>query len=444
MTGCGIVRVAALLASVGLVASAPATWSIILVDTESGEIGLASATCVAGINLKQHTPVLRIGVGGATAQSFVDTTGQNRLVIWNELARWTPPQEILEILDAQDSGHQTRQYGIVDRLGRAVTFSGSANGAYAGGVTGRDGSLVYAIQGNVITGPGVVAAAEQAVLHTPGDLPDKLMAAMEAAHVAGGDGRCSCHPNNPTGCGDPPDGFDPATDKSAHVGYVIVARRGDVEGDCTPNFGCADGEYFLFANVRRQQPTDPEPVGVLRGMFDEWRVANVGVPDQAHSIVELSRRRVPNDGAATVEVHVEVLDWQELPAAGVEAVELLHDPDGSGGSSSPAPLTLVDPDRQVYTGLITAGTQPALDRFAVRVTYDGGTQRFLIPSVQLAVQDLRYDLNGDGAVDQADLAQLLGSFHLNAGGDLDGDGDTDIADLGQLLTVPGLALPSGS
>src|SRR5690606_42143343 len=102
------------------------------------------------------------------------------------------------------------------------------------------------------------------------------------------------------------------------------------------------------------------------------------------------------------------------------------------------PVPRVVPHRQVSTGLITAGTQPALGRFAVRVTYDGGTQRFLIPSVELAVQDLRYDLNGDGAVDQADLAQLLGSFHLNAGGDLDGDGDTDIADLGQLLTVPGL------
>jgi hypothetical protein len=43
------------------------------------------------------------------------------------------------------------------------------------------------------------------------------------------------------------------------------------------------------------------------------------------------------------------------------------------------------------------------------------------------------DLNGDGYVDQADLGQLLGSYHSDDGGDIDGDGDTDQADLGALL-----------
>jgi hypothetical protein len=43
------------------------------------------------------------------------------------------------------------------------------------------------------------------------------------------------------------------------------------------------------------------------------------------------------------------------------------------------------------------------------------------------------DLDGDGDVDQADLATLLAAFGLNAGGDLDGDGDTDQADLAILL-----------
>ncbi len=43
------------------------------------------------------------------------------------------------------------------------------------------------------------------------------------------------------------------------------------------------------------------------------------------------------------------------------------------------------------------------------------------------------DLDGDGDVDQTDLATLLAAFGLNAGGDLDGDGDTDQADLAILL-----------
>lgn len=49
------------------------------------------------------------------------------------------------------------------------------------------------------------------------------------------------------------------------------------------------------------------------------------------------------------------------------------------------------------------------------------------------------DLNGDGQVDIADLAQLLSNFGMAAGatpedGDSDGDGDVDIADLAFLLS----------
>lgn len=43
------------------------------------------------------------------------------------------------------------------------------------------------------------------------------------------------------------------------------------------------------------------------------------------------------------------------------------------------------------------------------------------------------DLDGDGDVDQADLATLLAAFGLNDDGDVDGDGDTDQADLAILL-----------
>jgi hypothetical protein len=52
------------------------------------------------------------------------------------------------------------------------------------------------------------------------------------------------------------------------------------------------------------------------------------------------------------------------------------------------------------------------------------------------------DLNYDGSVDLADLAQLLASYGLTSGaayedGDLDADGDVDLADLASLLAVYG-------
>jgi hypothetical protein len=56
------------------------------------------------------------------------------------------------------------------------------------------------------------------------------------------------------------------------------------------------------------------------------------------------------------------------------------------------------------------------------------------------------DLDGDGRVDLADLARLLGHYGTTAGadyrdGDLDRDGDVDLADLGALLAVYGTACP---
>jgi len=56
------------------------------------------------------------------------------------------------------------------------------------------------------------------------------------------------------------------------------------------------------------------------------------------------------------------------------------------------------------------------------------------------------NLNGDGEVGLADLAQLLGHYGTPSGGayadgDLDGDGDVDLADLANLLGKYGTVCP---
>lgn len=215
-------------ASLVALASVPAsaTWSIVIINTRTREVALGSATCLTNFDLQANTPVMVVGVGGATAQSYVDSTGQNRIFIRDHLLEGTDPWEILNLLSDFDAGHQTRQYGIGDTTGRAATFSGTGDGQWAGGVTGQVGDLVYAVQGNVLTGEPVVAAAELAILDTPGDIPEKMMAAMEAARFYGGDGRCSCAPNAPDSCGSPPPPFE----KAAHIAYMIDARIGDRDG----------------------------------------------------------------------------------------------------------------------------------------------------------------------------------------------------------------------
>ncbi len=214
---------AVLAASAG---SASATWSIVIVNTRTGEVAAASATCLTNFDLQANTPVMLTGIGAATAQSSVDSDSTNRTYIRDKLNLGVAPQDILTGLLTFDTSPQSRQYGIVDVTGHAGTFTGTGAGKWAGGRTGKVGELVYAVQGNVLTGAPVVDAAVAAIESTPGDVPTKLMAAMEAARFYGGDGRCSCTTGTPDSCGSPP----PVFTKSAHIAYMLIARAGDRDG----------------------------------------------------------------------------------------------------------------------------------------------------------------------------------------------------------------------
>src|SRR5260221_2230668 len=91
---------------------ASATWSIIIVNTRTGEIAVGCATCLEGFNLETFVPVVVPGVGAACAQSSIDQSGANRVRIWNLLHEGADPQLILQRLQAHDNQHQSRQYGI--------------------------------------------------------------------------------------------------------------------------------------------------------------------------------------------------------------------------------------------------------------------------------------------------------------------------------------------
>ncbi|HCT44660.1 MAG TPA: hypothetical protein DF699_05560 [Phycisphaerales bacterium] len=226
-----------LLSGVGAVASivgsAQATWSILIVDTRTGEIVIGSATCVESIDLRRETPVLISGVGAVTAQSAVDSTGMNRQLIRDRLLQGVPLEAILDELEMSDDGHDNRQYGMISTAGETLTYSGIENADWAGGMTGRiergtpgpQQDIVYAVQGNILSGSNVVQAAVDAIVASDGDLPAMMMAGMQAAKSAGGDGRCSCNSTDPTGCGSPP----PEPFKSAHVGYMLGTRAGDTD-----------------------------------------------------------------------------------------------------------------------------------------------------------------------------------------------------------------------
>lgn len=384
-----------LLAGLLLAAPAAATWSIVIVDTRTREIGIGSATCLSGFDLRIYLPVLRVETGAGAAQSLIDQDGSNRLRIWNGLIAGTPPQQILDGLIANDPAYMQRQYGIVDTQGRAVTYTGSACGAFASGVTGQTGTLVYAIQGNVLTGAPVIANAEAALRNTSGGIPEKLMAAMEAARSMGGDGRCSCDQAQPTRCGSPPPSFV----RSAWTGFMIVSRRGDIDSGCNASRGCVAGAYFFNLNYVGSHSGDPDPVLRLHQLFDNFRAATAGRPDQVVSEATLAPAVLAADGHSTALLHVEVNDWQGVPATTTTNVLALHDPRGSAGSSTIGPLS--NQGAGVYEGTVTAGTLAGTDVIGIRLQAPS-FDRYLMPSPRLRLLPMG-DLNGDGVVDNSDI-----------------------------------------
>lgn len=344
-----------------------ATWSIAVVNTRTGEVAVGTATCVANDRLEKWVPVVVVGRGAGAAQAMVSPQAENRIRMWDGLhAGWTP-EEIMEDLVTNGTIPKARQYGVSAFTGTAATYSGKHCQAGVTNIVGEVGELRYAIQGNVLTGNEVGLAAEAALIGTDGDLGERLMAAMEAARVMGGDGRCSCDNNEPTSCGAPPSDFD----KSAHSGCVFVARIGDVDGDCTSQQGCATGDYYLRL-AYRGRAIDPDPVVMMQAAYREWRVGLAGRPDHLLSRARIPAQSLPADGVSTTTMTIELVDVDGVPLATGGAmidVAVEGDPVLRIGA-------VTDHEDGTYSFPIGAGVVPGAVRFAI--TADDGTARALL------------------------------------------------------------------
>ena len=159
-----------------------ATFSIAAVDGETGEIGVAVASRVPAVGA--IVPFVEAEVGAVATQAKANVVYGPRGL---ELLRLgLTAQEVLEFLAKEDSEADRRQVGIVSADGASASRTGTGCFAWAGGRTGPG----YAIQGNILEGPGVLEAMEQAYLESVGELlPDRLLLVLQAGDSAGGDRR---------------------------------------------------------------------------------------------------------------------------------------------------------------------------------------------------------------------------------------------------------------
>lgn len=172
---------AAPLAPAGPPAPSVATFSIVALDSATGDLGVAVASRFLAVG--HVVPWARAGVGAIATQALANTTyGPRGLAL---LEQGKSAREVMALLTESDPDRERRQVGIVDARGGGATFTGGGCQAWAGG---REGTRFVA-QGNILTGEGVVAAIARGFEESRGPLAERLLAALRAGEAAGGDSR---------------------------------------------------------------------------------------------------------------------------------------------------------------------------------------------------------------------------------------------------------------
>lgn len=214
-----------------LVAPAFATWTVLGLDSSTGEVGIAGATCgpfvweVAG---------LAPGYGAVAAQ-YATNLGARDFGVEDLQGGADPATVIADMTENYgDDDVAERQYGVVAFSGPSAGFTGDDVEESAA----EYGDDSFRAQGNTLRTTGVVADAYTAAAVARDEtLGERLLRGLEAGRDAGGDARCP-------------------EDAPAESAFLWVASEDDptaVSLEVEPIFG-------------------GDPVAVLRDRFDAGEV----------------------------------------------------------------------------------------------------------------------------------------------------------------------------
>lgn len=157
------------------------TFSIVAADLAASEWAVAVASKFLAVG--SVVPWARAGAGAVATQALANASyGPRGLDL---LAEGASAEDVVRRLTSEDDAREHRQLGVVDREGRAATFTGEQCHAWAGGRAGRG----YACQGNILAGARVVDAMADAFERAEGPLAERVLAALRAGDEAGGDKR---------------------------------------------------------------------------------------------------------------------------------------------------------------------------------------------------------------------------------------------------------------
>lgn len=263
--------------AIALNVSAQDTFSICAVDTVTGVVGSAGASCIDAVQIGNQVGCALIsdvhpGVGVIHTQAYYITP--NQIYAQGLMQSGHSPQQIIDSVQANDAqgNPSIRQYGVVRLYGntaQAAAFTGASCMSYANHRVGPN----YAIQGNILLGAQILDSMEARFLNTPGNLACKLMAAMQGAKVPGADTRCA-----PSG-------------NSSLSAFLCVA----------------DANGLTIDLVVPSGPSGFEPIDSLQTLFDNVQNCFTGVNE---NILRLGVTVMPNPANDFIE-----LRFSQYPAA---------------------------------------------------------------------------------------------------------------------------------
>ena len=254
-----------------------ATFSIVAVDTTTGEVGSAGGSCIAGsIIISDIHP----GVGAIHTQAYYLPSNQNYAS--SLMDEGYSPSAIMELLEENDvqNNPSIRQYGAVDlfsgnnygllyeyecdeiegaiwhgtsgsnqlaecsdpTIARSDSFTGSNCSNWKGHING----INYAIQGNILLSENILLGIERGFNLTNGSLDQKLMAALQEAKFPGADTRC----------------LDEGI--STLSAFIRVAKSID------------ENDYFMDLNINSVVPYYTQngiwidPIDTLQTLYENW------------------------------------------------------------------------------------------------------------------------------------------------------------------------------
>jgi len=200
------------------------TFSLAGRCAKTGMLGVAVTT--SSIAVGSRCPFAAAGIGAAVTQHMTDP----RLgpLMLERLRRGETAQQAIDAAVSSTPGPEWRQLAVIDSHGRTASYSGANVRGERGEAHGRDCVAIA----NIVRSPEIPAAMVTAFERTPDSrLAERLIGALEAGHVAGGE------------------------PKPLVSACLIVVHR----------------DTFPYVDLRID--SDPDPIGTLRRLWREYRPA---------------------------------------------------------------------------------------------------------------------------------------------------------------------------